>query len=394
MEQEIVREESGNYVRIKGRTKAVETWSEKIFAYEEIPGFLPLEIRRIDGEKEYYYPISGKVTLKQHLTETDFHLEDLKSLFLAIFEMAEVLEEYLLDSRGLVLREDMLFVEPNEQKIYGIYWENNQKELVASIGELLEFIMEKMNQKEKELVFFVYGMHKQTKEENCSREILKKYVERAQRQKKEEIILPDQRPEKKKDSIPLSDKKGNPCLNKVNIAAGGIFGIAIVCLLGLWKTGVFISAVSQDIDYGKLTGAVIFFFAVSGYGAWRLMTIQKKKNTSGIIIGKEEEKKVCLIPQARGGEPIPVTVFPFRMGSDKKQTNYVIQSEDISPFHAEIRQEGGSVMIVDEESAYGTYRNERQLIPWQPVLLRDGDVIRLARWEYVVEITNRYMSCE
>ncbi len=388
MEQEIVQEESGNYIKIKG--KAGETRSEKIFSYEDIPCFLPLEIRCINGVKEYYYPISGKVTLKQYLTETEFHLKDIKILFAALFEMVEVLEDYLLDSRGLMIREDMIFIERNSQKIYGIYQEDNEKDFVVSIGGLLEFIMEKMNQKEKDLVFFVYGMHKQTKEENCSRQMLKEYVGQKEEPQREHI-LPEAVVEPKKQ---YSAPKKNPYFHKVKPVAAGIAGAGLICPLILWKSGVFTSAVSGETDYGRLAGAVLFFLAVSGYGIWRLSVLGKNKTAAEFEAVREGEKKVCLIPQVRGGEPIPVTEFPFRMGSDKEFVHFAIDSEDVSPFHAEIRQEGGSIMIIDEESVYGTYRNGQQLVPWQPVLLQDGDVIRFARWEYVVEITSRYMSCE
>lgn len=384
MEREIIREESGNYMKVK--VKTAETRGEKLFSYQEVPGFLPLEVRRINGQKEYCYPISGKVALKQYLTETDFHLTDVKALFTALFNMAEVLEEYLLDSRGLMIHEDMIFVDRSEQKIYGIYCGDNQKEFVAAIGELLEFIMEKMNQKEKELVFFVYGMHKQTKEENCSRQVLEQYVGGVEKQP-EISCIPEKKDKQVREIISPTGRENPIPVNRVKILSGGILGIGVLCPLVLWGAGVFRSEVSQGVDYGRLAGAVLFFLGVSGYGAWRLMTIGQKKTIYGLVAGAEENRKVCLIPQAKGGEPIPVTEFPFRLGSDKRRSDFTIQSADISPMHAEIRQEGGSVMLVDEESVYGTYKNEHQLVPWQPVLLQDGDVIRLARWEYVVEIT-------
>lgn len=380
MEHEMIREESGNYMKMK--VNAPETRGEKLFSYQEIPGFLPLEVRRINGQKEYCYPISGKMTLRQYLTETDFHLQDVKDLFSALFDMAGMLEDYLLDSRGLMIHEDMIFVDRNEKKIYGIYCESNQKEFVASIGELLEFIMEKMNQKEKELVFFVYGMHKQTKEENCSRKMLEQYVGGVEKQQKISGI-PEKREEPVRKIALSSGRENTFAADKVRILAGGILGIGILCPLVLWKIGIFAAEVSQGVDCVKLAGAVLFFLGVSGYGAWRLGSMGQKA-------GEEENRKVCLIPQAKGGEPIPVTVFPFRMGSDKRKSHFTIESGDISPLHAEIRQEGEEVMLVDEESVYGTYKNEQQLVPWQPVLLQDGDVICLARRKYVVEITQSH----
>ena len=44
-------------------------------------------------------------------------------------------------------------------------------------------------------------------------------------------------------------------------------------------------------------------------------------------------------------------------------------------------------MVVDEESENGTFCNGERLVPGQKKILRDGDILRFARLEYVVEIT-------
>ena len=55
MDREIVKDGSGNYLKISGDTR--ETYSDRVFFYQEIQGFLPLEIRWINGKKEYFYDI-------------------------------------------------------------------------------------------------------------------------------------------------------------------------------------------------------------------------------------------------------------------------------------------------------------------------------------------------
>lgn len=110
MDREIVKDGSGNYLKISGDTR--ETYSDRVFFYQEIQGFLPLEIRWINGKKEYFYDISGKLSLKEYLNKNDFTLHDIQLLFEQIFAMAECLEEYLLDSRGLMVQEELLYIDP------------------------------------------------------------------------------------------------------------------------------------------------------------------------------------------------------------------------------------------------------------------------------------------
>lgn len=390
LKKQIIQEASGNFIKIE--PEGNKTRGEKIFSYGEIPGFLPLEVRCINGEKEYYYPITGKVSLKQYLTETEFDLSDMKALFSALFQMAETVEEYLLDSRGVLLEEDYIFVDCHSKKYYGVYLEDSQNEFIPSISRLLEFVMEKMNQKKKDLVFFIYGMHKQTKEENCSRLMLEQYVreEEAEGKREKQKELPEPLKERpNRQTAALSGEKRIE-IQRVYIWAAGIGLVGVLCPFVLWKMGIFTIPVSGATDYGKWIAAILFFWAVSGYGVWRLVQLGKKKENRGIIFSEEEEVKVCLIPQLKGAEPVPIALFPFRLGSDEKMTHLVIPSGHISKIHAEIRQEGNCILLVDEESHQGTFWNGQRLTPWQPVPLKDGDVIELAEFEYVVEITQSH----
>lgn len=391
MEYQRIQKGSEIYISMKPKTGKMRT--EKLFSYEEMPGFLPLEVRLVNGEKEYCYPISGKITLRQYLTETAFHLSDIQALFFSLLDMMQLLEEYLLDSRGLMIGEEVLFVDVRTHQIYGIYGEEDGEELIPAMSRLLEFIMEKMNQKEKDLVFFVYGMHKQTKETNCSVQDLRQYL-CSEEVYTEKVYAVEERKQKTNSDLWCRSKKESGCWQRKRektvadfwyVLAAVIVVCAAGCLLFLWRRGVFYEAGTRTMDYRKLLGILLFFGTAGGYGVWRLCLLKKERGE--LLLSKEEQKKVCLIPREKGDEWIPVSTFPFRLGKREDLVNYVLFSENISDFHAEIRQEGGYITLVDEESDGGTYWNGKQLAAWQPVQLQDGDRIRFAEYEYVVEIT-------
>ena len=66
MKNEIWQDGTGNYLKVLGGE--MDDFSERIFSYQDIPGFLPMEVRRINGEKELFYPVSGKIALGQYLS--------------------------------------------------------------------------------------------------------------------------------------------------------------------------------------------------------------------------------------------------------------------------------------------------------------------------------------
>lgn len=60
-------------------------------------------------------------------------------------------------------------------------------------------------------------------------------------------------------------------------------------------------------------------------------------------------------------------------------TPYGAHTKGVSRTHAAISQSGHTLMLTDLGSVNGTYINEVRLMPNQPRILRDGDMIRLGQ---------------
>ena len=382
MDREILQDGTGNYLRISGG--GTGEFSDRIFSCQDIRGFLPLEVRRINGEKEYIYDISGKLSLKRFLDRGDFSLDSIRQLFGQIFAMTECMEEYLLDSRGVVIQEEFLYLDPAEGQWSGVYQEDGKQEMAEAAGNLLESVMEKMDQGDKDLVFFVYGMHKLTRGAGCTRDMLKRYVsEYGNREpdgEKDLLEIPEtgKKDHTRTDYLPKERRRPGRALPIRGCLLPGMILAAGIILPGvLWWMGMFQLPLSGGTDWGRAGAAILFFLAVTGYGVWKTMPVRGKE----LFLHQEEEeqKKVCLIPQMGSGAPVPIPEFPYRLE--------IGRGEKGKTDHMRILQEAGVVMVMDEESAGGTFHNERRLVPWQKIPLQDGDTIRFDKKEYVVEIT-------
>ena len=368
MEKEILQDGTGNYLQVHGIVG--ESYSDKIFSYQDISGFLPLEIRKINGKKEYIYNISGKLSLEQYVSGNCPGLPEIKKVFEHIFSLMRTTEEYLLDSRGIVLDSDCVFIDPLTGEVGCIYQMDEEKNVVREIGRLLEDVMEKMNQRDKELVFFVYGMHKLTKEAGCTCALLEKYLHGQGSElalsKEDERPIPKERQE----FVPANLKMPEKTVHYSHYAAPvGILVGSILIYLVLWGMNLFQKPVSGEIDYSKVVGTFFFFAAVAGYGVWK--TMPGKQREKNVLYHDEEKdkKKVCLIPQRGSDAPVAIPYFPFSLG------------------RLRILQEAGSILIMDEESDTGTYYNGRRLAPWSRTEIQDGDILQISEKSYVVEIT-------
>lgn len=385
MERELVQDGSGNYLRVTGG--AEETFSDKIFSYQEIPGFLPPEIQRINGKKECIYDVSGKIPLAQYLSETTFTEKEIRHIFLQLLDMGERLEEYLLDSNGLVVQEEFLFIERESGQVAGIFNPDLRSGNVSAFGHLSECIMEKMNQEDKELVFFIYGIHKLTKEAGCTKGMLRNYVKEKREQSKKHEPAPSYEP------LPISDRISDRKQSAgIRLIPGMFLAAGILAIVIIWNMGVFQKPLSGQTDWVKFAGVTAFFMAAAGYGAWKTMPLFTGQRAGGreAVTEYEEErngKRVCLIPLTAGGDIIEIGRFPYLLGGAGERADTVIRNTGKGKVRVRILQEGGNILVSDEESEEGIYRNDDRLVAWQKTPLYDGDFLRFEKNEYVVEIT-------
>lgn len=395
MNWEYVQEGTGNFLRILSDDR--ETFADEMFSYQDIQGFLPLEIRCINGKKEAFYDITGKIPLRIYLKEQKFTLSVIRDIFRQILDLEEELEEYLLEGCGLLVHPDYLYVEKGTQRIWGIYNGEHTDGDITAFGTLLEFVMEYMNQKDRELVFFIYGMHKLTKEAGCTRGDLRGYL-----MEREETGILDIRENagqmqsgtEKSGEIKTKRTRVHPreknTIENIPVMSILLLVTGVVIPVILWQMGIFTMSLSGEINWGRCLGASAFFIVICGYGAWKLMPVKGFK-WQEVFVRTEEEtdtNQLCLIPEQSGDNLIPVRHFPFLIGKDDSQNDVRLEGSGVSRVHLQIVQEAGELYAIDQESAGGTYHNGNRMVPWERENLRDGDFLTIGSHEYVVEITS------
>lgn len=393
VEREIIQDGMGCYLKLTGEGE--ETVGDRMFKYQKIPGFLSMDITWINGQKQYVYDISGKVTLEQYFLDMPFGVSDVKHIFSQILALPEQLNEYLLDANGAVLQEEYLYLDVRTGELAAVYYPGLSSCGIPAIGRLLEFVMDKMTQNDEPLSFFVYGMHRLTKETGVTGQQLKQYLEK-NRETVDQPIKDSRDPGTLKHLTlerPVQRVRGNRRTetDKKRKLFKGYLPPGILLLSGglipafLWCLGCFAQPVSGGTDWAMVIGAVAFFGGVTGYGAWKLWPNERSIRWEE---DNQREQKVCLIPCHGQEAPLPVSHFPYILGSKERHADGVIADGGASEFHARILREGEHILVMDEESERGTFCNDQRLVPWQKKHLKDGDLLRFGEREYVVEITN------
>ncbi len=370
MRIERIQDGTVNYLRVS-ETKS-DSYSDKIFSYQEIPGFLPVEVRCINGSREYLYDLSGKISLEQYLKKETFGQKECKKIFMDLIDRMKTLEEYLLDGRNFVIREETLFVDPVTGELSGIYQAEDRKNPVKQMGYLLEYMMDKINQNNTELVFFVYGMHRLTKEEGCTLERMEQYMAKSfsyEQEKDSESQVPGtkEKEDRQNRTVAVPIQK-NVFLKEYWLPI--LIGLLALAIEGiLWHIGVFTKPVSKNPDFSKLIGVTCFVVGVSAYGIRK--TLPENKNVTDIVVSAQSDSihKMCLIPQKGGTPLIKIPYFPYEMGKIR------------------ITQDDGQIYILNQECEEMICHNHTRVVPWEIVSLEDGDILHIGERSYVTEIT-------
>lgn len=380
MERELWQDGTGNFLRIRGEGE--ENFADGIFTYQDIPGFLPMELTRINGQKEYVYDISGKISLAHYLSEKEISHEELKEILRQIMKLSDIVQEYLLEGNGVVCHEEYIYIDRRSGEVSGIYQENSPFGGIAAMGALLEFIMGKIDAKNEALSFLVYGLHERTKEAGMTRKLLRDYLENAEIKPLEEnSVITDE----SREILPQSESraKGNRGM-LLYVLPITLLGGGLLLTIIAWCSSWFRRPLSQEFDLTLGFGASAFFLGVTWYGAWR--TWPKKRRSEVIWQEEAQARNMCLISCQGNIRSIPIAYYPFVLGAEEKKVDGIVVGAGIEKIHAQILCEGNEIFVLDEESQQGTYHNDERLVPWQKKRLQDGDILRLAQTEYVVEL--------
>lgn len=151
-------------------------YQRQIFFENEIPGLLPCQAQRLNGEEYFYYNITGFQCIQNLFENRKFDSKDLKGLFQAWNQCMEILGEYLLESDYLLLAPTFIYRNQDSQA-YGFVWFPFQiSSLQAELRKLTEYLLPRIDHKDKKAVSLGYGIYKESMEVNLSLETLKRQI--------------------------------------------------------------------------------------------------------------------------------------------------------------------------------------------------------------------------
>lgn len=407
-----------------------DPYGMKMICDNSIRGLLPISLRTFNGEKELYYDISSKQSLRILYEKREFSRDDLRKLFLGMQTAIGGLEEYLLDMECLIIDPDYIYINAADESISLLYYPFEEEDFEKTVYEFADYILEKVCNEDEQAVMYAYGFYRYVKEEQGDlKEAIRRILEDKSRETEcEEFIAAQENPPEDVGFYPDEDemnfyeeketvrdiKKYDSVMIAAFFGVLGLVGIGMILYsarnYGLSGQNLFTvkeSVVGAGIFVIAITGLLLF--AVTGY-------LHRKKRAAS---EKKEEKEIYEKPTAVYTEPeitevqemqeggytetvlleencyreqriltgrirgrkkqIDLSSFPFIIGKSKEQADYVLEDPSVSRLHARFTLRDDVVYLTDLNSTNGTSKNGIKLEPNELVMLEADDEITFGR---------------
>lgn len=436
MQAEYKRELNHSYMYVETDREQIRRYTSKMLLRNSIKGLLPCNLRCVDGKEFFYYEITSRQSLMSLYEGRKFGWKDLQKLFMAVADIMDGLEEYLLEGDGLVLEPGCIYQDMEEDSFQFCYFPGKKEDFQQEICRLAEYVLPKIDHQDAEAVVLGYGVYKESvegspgsgqlrvlAEKDVKKQEGKKYKEREKETENTGWTRERAAEERERalDAFFMEEDEAEE-KNPYIWLAGVIFTLAAVFTI-LFIMLHFRLATLLQIGVG-----ILISFMAAGAGVFlhimRKKMDKKKEKTEeegwkeedkeevegyaaeDTAEDKEDEKESPCGPTALltpKSSRISGRILKLKKDGEAKiwklekeisVIGKMVQASDIcldypgvSRIHGKIRRWDGKDFLSDLNSRNGTRLNGQILVPEREYLLQKGDIITIAdvELEYCME---------
>lgn len=394
--------------------------------------FLPLELRRLDGEIFLYYNISGMQNMEILYGEKPIDRKTFLAFIRRLHEAMEESRELFLPGDGICLEPFMLFWDLGAEKWKFIYIPEGDKradrEVQREREKLAEFLVAHMDYDDRDLTETVYRFY----EEICAGKICPDFFGKSTMLEnggeREEDEEEEKRPARVGDpdlqewefEVPDGEEAERGAAAENGHETGKMQLISGILLCTSLAGTVAAGRIMPDmlLPGGVVSALLAFFFFFTAakrksrdkHRICELETISPEKwdgelyKTAGMPgeireeeigeenkteektvfmdIRKEQERKLYGIGKFKQ-QNIFLDKLPCLVGKDKTLVDHMIADISVSRMHAKFFAVDNAVWMQDLNSTNGTYHNGLRLQPNEKVVLEAEDEIGLGKVQFV-----------
>ena len=434
------REMKRNYLIIETELQDEVPFEQIMMEQNQIDGVLHFQVREKDTDIRYFYEITSKQPLSRLLDGQSIRAAQIRTLVWGIAQALDHMEEYLLSENSVLLSPDYLYVEPENLKVWLCVIPGSECDFPEDYSRFLEYLLGKVDHKDKESVVLAYGLYQETRKENYGmRDILRLAQKTSDRNDTACDMDFAQNTEAGTQKPDPDDPVTRGVLEKSGTKhyystgqEGNLVGAEAE-----WKPGmVRASQIRTDVvrETGSLFGRwkqrrkerkeekqreleremqmpwdMIFAGEMpSNYGASGYRTeetnrmreavnlpenpnsisanVRAKKGNGTVLLNPEKEERQNTMRRLHaldaGESDIVISYYPFIIGKQENLVDHVLDRETVSRLHLRIDQKDGHYYVQDLNSTNGTEVDGRMLENNETIEIREGVNVSIAGIRY------------
>lgn len=372
MQVEYKKEWMDTYLWVLPEKRVPESYVEQMLLRNPGGGRLDFSRQEKDGEDYFCYKVTGKKALNSIYAVMPIGERQIRGILTQLFAALEDGREYLLCEEDFVLSPAFIFATFPQMDLEFCYVPGYGVPLREQLEGLFEYLLNRVDYEDKQAVDLLYECYMFCMKEKGGLAEIKKLLavekgaektEAVPRQVLPQVVYPE--------AEETLEKKASPSAY-VSWLTERLFP---------WKRREPALVAEEAAEYR----------AAPGSGKIRMLDktqVEEKKEA-------DAERTVLLsaVNQPRGpelvceqtGEVVPLTKFPFYIGSAREYADFVPAGEGVSRIHCCISKKENKFYLSDLNSTNGTYLNGKEVIPGKDMLLSANDEIRVTSQEFYIK---------
>lgn len=356
-----------NYLKLKAKTEenGRTRYQHQIVSTKKLEGLLSAKMYTKDGESGFYYDISSMQALDKWFAKEKIGQNWMDRLVSGLQTALWSLQEYLLDSRNLMIRRDCIFINMESEKIFFLYYPYHIEEERQDMENLLSFLIENADEKEPDTASFLYCLFAKwdrLREAFKPEDMVALWGSHKREKETEEGAV-------QKTEIPAASqsvKSGQAeVMERKKDLSELIFGRY---RRGKKETGRICMAMENGEYRADRHGEADFKPETEQMTQTVYLEIKPEAEERKLYgNGKENRKVICL------------NKLPLVIGKKEKVADVVLQNASISRMHARITEDEGRIYLEDLNATNGTFKNGARLKPYEKVEILKEDEIKLGK---------------
>lgn len=165
MEVRYKREVNHNYMILDAPSEG-GGYECRMLASNTIEGLLRFRVRQYEDKREFYYEITSRQPLNRLLEQRKINGGEIRSLLLSLSRVLSKIDEYLLKEEQILLEPEFIYIDPDRFTVSLCLLPGYSCDFPAALSELLRYLLEKINHKDREGVVMAYNLYHESLREN------------------------------------------------------------------------------------------------------------------------------------------------------------------------------------------------------------------------------------